>query len=102
MKNKAISQQAPSKTKVNTILREIPYTELLTTLDSFSNLQTAMQQLTAVLGNEPIEVITQSQSTLTKFSNELIQSFVVRYMRNNREAVRNWENEGGRIEYASV
>lgn len=102
MKNKTISQQVPSKTKVNTILREIPYTELLTTLDSIRNLQIAMQQLTVVLGNEPIEVIVQTQLAMTKFISEITQSFAVRSKQNTREAMQNWENEGGRIEYASV
>ena len=99
MKNKTIRPLEVSEIGLNTILQEIPYSELLTMLESIRSLQTAMHQLTVVLGNESIEVITETQSALRKLRNEISRVFASRYTQNYGKAMQNWENEGGRIEY---
>ena len=102
MTNNENIQQKPSKIEAKTTLRELPNSELLTTLDHIRSLQETLHRLASILDRDAIESMVVTQLALTKFSNEIIQVFAVRYIQNNREAVQNWENEGGKIVYASV
>mgnify|MGYP000067755537 CR=1 FL=1 len=102
MTNKAIIQREPSKIEANKTLLELPNSELLTTLDRIRSLQTTLYRLASILNGDSIEGMVVTQLALRKLSNEIIQVLAFRYMQNNREAVQNWENEGGKIVYASV
>lgn len=98
MQNEVNTQKSSSKPEANKALMNLPNSEWLTTLHHIHSAQLAMNQFTIVMGNEPIETITQVQATLTSLSNKIIEMFVSGYTQNYREAVQIWENEGGRIE----
>lgn len=102
MTNNESIQQKPSKIEAKTTLRELPNSELLTTLDRIRSLQTTLYRLASILDGDSIEVMVVTQLALRKLGNEIIQVFAFRYLQNNREALQIWENEGGRVVYAAV
>ena len=100
MKNKENIQQKPSKIEADTTSLAITNSELLITLDRIRSLQRTLYRLASILDGNSIEVIIVTQPVLKKFSNDIIQVFVTQYMHNR--ALQTWENEGGRVVYASV
>jgi hypothetical protein len=102
MRNKASIQLESSKIEADTSLLEISNSELLTTLNNIRSLQMTLYRLASILDGDASEVLTVTQSALKKISDEIIQVFAFRYMQNNQEALQNWENEEGKIVYASL
>lgn len=102
MTNIEMIQRETSKIEVNKTLLELPNSELLTMLDRIRSLQKTLYHLASLLDGESIEVMAVTQRALKKISNEIIKVFAFRWMKNKRQALQNWENEGGKVDYTST
>lgn len=76
--------------------------ELEEALDSIGQLRRALSQFALHLDGESIETVTVSQAVLARLSNTIICIFADQNTRNYQTQLHNWDNEGGRIDHASV
>lgn len=101
MRKNVIIQLERLQTESDTTLLEIPNSELLTTLNNIRSLQTTLYRLASILDGKSTEILSSTHLALKKLSSDIIQVLAHRYMQNNREALQNWENEGGKVDYPS-
>jgi hypothetical protein len=88
--------------EVNTVLVQMPENERAKLLDSIECLQAVLYRFTPLLDSESVAVVTQTQAALETIRAEISLVFALQNTRNSRKQLQNWENEGGRIEFATV
>lgn len=97
------SKIEPSKSRVtNATLGQTAEPELARLLDSIESLRAVLCRFAPLLDSESVAVVTRSQATLNTIRDGLNRVFAFEPTQNNQEQLQKWENEGGRIERASI
>ena len=89
--------------QLSAALTQMSEAELKRLLNSIEALQINLSRFVPLLnGAEPIDVVTATQGLLKILSDEITGIFAVKQRIDSRDRLQNWDNEGGRLDYAPV
>ncbi len=101
MKNKLETADKRTENQpLRAALTQMSDAELKRLRSSIDALQTELSRLTPLLRTEPVEVVTTTQSLLKILNDEIVRIFVIKQMKDSRNRIQEWDNEGGRVDYA--
>ncbi|MBZ0301607.1 MAG: hypothetical protein K8J31_17810 [Anaerolineae bacterium] len=77
--------------------------ELKRLLSSVGALEINLSGFVSLLnGAEPTEVVTSTQNLLKILADEINHVLAIKQTQDSRDRLQNWDNEGGRVDYAPV
>lgn len=90
---------ASPKRALRDALTTVTELELKELLDSIMRLRATLCRFIPLLNSQSIEIVAQSCVVVEKIGCEVHQALAVQHLRNSRDQLERWDNEGGRIEY---
>jgi hypothetical protein len=96
--NKLVENQ-----QLSAVLTQKSEADLKRLLNSIETLQIDLSRLVPLLSEaELVEVVTATQGLLKILNDEISVVFAVKQAKDSQGRLQNWDNEGGRVDYAPV